>query len=102
MRLKLSAIDVTVKAIFERLYLFQDWAHLGPESTVRMHLQPRLLTQQLFLDLCANFSLEWPLIFFVSTIHQVIWPSPGTLATGCLDCVCHPSNAFAEPEEIQV
>jgi len=27
------------------------------------------------------FPSEWPLNFFVSTIHQVIWPSPGTLST---------------------
>jgi len=27
----------------------------------------------------CNFFLDWPLIYFVSTIHQVIWPSPGTL-----------------------
>ena len=27
----------------------------------------------------AIFFPEWPLIFLVITIHQVIWPSPGTL-----------------------
>jgi len=26
----------------------------------------------------CNFFPEWPLNFFVRTIHQVIWPSPGT------------------------
>jgi len=31
MRLKLSTIDVTAEAIFERGIQFQDWAHLGPE-----------------------------------------------------------------------
>ena len=46
---------------------FQDCADLGLESTVPMHPQPRPFTLQLFLDFCA------------STIHQVIWPSPGTL-----------------------
>jgi len=55
---------------------FQDWAHLGPESTVPMHLQSRPFTHELFLDFYANWSLK----FFVSMIHQVIWPSPGTLA----------------------
>jgi len=29
----------------------------------------------------CNFFPEWPLIFLVISIHQVIWPSPGTLAT---------------------
>jgi len=44
-----------------------------------MHPQLRLFTLQLFLDFCAIFFPEWPLIFLVVTIHQVIWPSPGTL-----------------------
>jgi len=42
----------------------------------------KCLTQQLFFDFRANFSPEWPLNFFVCTIHQVIWLSPGTLH-GC-------------------
>jgi len=58
---------------------FQEWAHLGPEPTVPMHPQLRPFTWQLFLDICVIFFPEWPLIFLVSTIHQVIWPSPGTL-----------------------
>jgi hypothetical protein len=73
------------------------------ESTVPMHPQLRPFTRQLFLDFCAIFSPEWPLIFFVVMIHQVIWPSPGTLteapqtrvpglpirdcARGCNNCV---------------
>jgi len=68
-----------------------------------MHPQLRPFTRQLFLDFCAIFSPEWPLIFFVVMIHQVIWPSPGTLteapqtrvpglpirdcARGCNNCV---------------
>ena len=58
---------------------FQDWAHLGPKSTVPMCPQPRLFTLQLFLDFRSNFFPERPLNFLVITIHQVIWPSPGTL-----------------------
>ena len=50
-----------------------------PESTVPMHPQLRPFNVQLFLDFRAIFSPERPLIFLVSTIHQVIWPSPGTL-----------------------
>ena len=52
---------------------------MGLESTVPMHPQLRLFTPQLFLDFCAILFPEWPLIFLVITIHQVIWPSPGTL-----------------------
>jgi len=59
---------------------FQEWAHFGPESTVPMH-QLRLFTLQLFLDFRAIFFPDWPLIFLVITIHQVTWPSPGTLGT---------------------
>ena len=44
-----------------------------------MHPQLRPFTRQLFLDFCAIFSPEWPLILFVIMIHQVSWPSPGTL-----------------------
>ena len=34
------------------------------ESTVPMHVQLRLYTQQLFLDFCESFAPKWPLIFF--------------------------------------
>jgi len=56
-----------------------DWARNGSESTVPMHPQPQTFNRQLFLDFRANFFPEWPLNFFVSMIHQVIWPSPGAL-----------------------
>ena len=46
------------------------------------HLQLRLFTLQLFLDFCTIFFPELPLIFLVITIHQVIWPNPGTLGAG--------------------
>ena len=49
--------------------------------TVPMHPRPRPFTLQLFLDFCAIFSPEWPLIFWIIMIHQVIWPSPGTLVS---------------------
>jgi len=59
---------------------FQEWAHLGPESTVPVHPQLRPFTLQLFLDFCAIFLPEWPLMFWVIMIHQVIWrvPVPST------------------------
>jgi len=44
-----------------------------------MHLQPWPFLSQLFLDFCAIFFPEWPLICLVIMIHQVIWPSHGTL-----------------------
>jgi len=47
-----------------------------------MHPQSRPFTFQIFLDFGASFFPEWPLIFVAITIHQVIWPSPGTLAEG--------------------
>jgi len=58
----------------------QEWAHLGPESTVPIQPQLRLFTLQLFLDFCTIFFPEWPLNFLVITIHQVIWSSPSTLS----------------------
>ena len=42
---------------------------------------------QLFLDFRAKKFPKWPLNFFVSTIHQVIWPSPGTLTRATRACV---------------
>jgi len=41
-----------------------------------MHQQLRLLILQLFLDFRAMFFPEWPLIFLVITIHQVIGRVP--------------------------
>jgi len=45
---KLSAIDVTLKVLFERLYWFQDWAHLRPESTVCVLPQPHCSLNKYF------------------------------------------------------
>jgi len=50
-----------------------------------MHPQLRLFALQLFLDFRAIF-LVWPLIFLVITIHQVIWPSKGTLLADNISC----------------
>ena len=50
-----------------------------------MHPQPRPFTQQLFLDFCAIFFPEWPLIFlssrFTKYYGQVPVPSSGCLFT---------------------
>jgi len=61
----MSAIDVTQTKILSVCFWFQEWAHLGPESTVPMHPQLRLFTIQLFLDFRAIFSPEQPPIFLV-------------------------------------
>ena len=66
-----------------------------------MNPQSRPFTLHLFLDFCKNSFHEWPLNFFVITIHQVIWPSPGTLSeagflvsrvSGSFGCVSTPRN----------
>jgi len=54
--------------------------HLCP-----VHPQPRPFKLKLFLDFRAIFLSEWPLIFLIITIHQVIWPSPVTFDGGYLD-----------------
>ena len=53
---------------------------------VFVHPQPRPFTLLLFLDFRAIFFPEWPLICWIITIHQVIWPSPGTLGTVKVGC----------------
>jgi len=79
MRTQLSAINVTEKAFFERLYLVSGLGTFGPGVKCSCAPTPPPFTQQLFLDFREFFFPEWPLIFLVSTILQFIWPSPGTL-----------------------
>ena len=82
-RPKLSTIDVTAKAIFfERVYLVS-------RTVPICALCDRSLCTHTPTTHCASISRLsclfgslfklWPLNFFVSTIRQVIWPSPGTL-----------------------
>ena len=73
----MSAIDLTAKTSFERLYLVRGLRKIAP--SVNSHSQPRPFTVQLFLDFRAIFFSELPLIFLVITINQVIWPSPDPL-----------------------
>ena len=64
---------------------FQEWAHVGPESSGPIYPQLQLFTIQLFLDFRANFFPKWPLIFLVIMMHQVIWvlvPSRGSRVGG--------------------
>ena len=74
---KLSAIDMTGKTFFERLYLVPGLGTFGPGVNCPCAPTPPHFNWQLFLDF-----YEWMAHhFFSSTIHQVIWPSPGTLQT---------------------
>jgi len=78
---KVSAIDVTVthKHSLSICICFQDWAHLGLESTVRVLPHLHRTHNNYFSISLQIYSPNGPSLFFVSTIHQVIWPSPGTL-----------------------
>jgi len=79
----MSAIDVTKKILFERLYLVPGMGTFGPWVNCPYAPTTPTVHATKFLDYRAIFSPEWPLIFLVITIHQVIWLSPGTLpATG--------------------
>jgi len=77
--IKVSAIDVTVKALFERLYLVPGLHKFVPFVIMPLTPTSPPLALWLFLDFRAIFFSNRPSIFFVSTIRQVIWPSPGTL-----------------------
>jgi len=63
---KLSAIDVTAKALFEHLYLVLGLSPFEPRVNCPYAPTPPPLTQQLFLDFRAFFLPCGPL-FFVST-----------------------------------
>jgi len=72
---KLSPIDVTAKIFFECLYLVPG---LAPICALCHHAlgahTPTSHSTNISRFLC-NCLPEWPLNFFVITIHEVIWPS---------------------------
>ena len=80
---KLSAIDVSEKTFFERLYLVSG---MGTSSSWALS-QLSLCTHNSdcsinnYFSIFVQFFPKWPLNFFVIMIHQ-IWPSPGTLDGG--------------------
>jgi len=76
---QVSAIDVTEKTIFERLYLVPGLRQFAPRVNCPCAPTPPPLTERLFLDFRVIVFSRWALIFLVSMIRQVIWPSPGTL-----------------------
>jgi len=67
---------------------FQEWAHLGPESTFAMHPQLRLFTIQLFLDFRAIICLNSPSFFghhdspsnLAGSRYPCIWAVPSPTA----------------------
>jgi len=78
--IKLSAIDVIAQAILERLYLVSGLSQFAPRGNVPMYPDPhRTITG--YFSILVKF-------FLVNTIHQVIWPSPGTISTQHFEPEC--------------
>jgi len=67
--------------IFERLCSFQDWAHepIWAPSQLSVCSHTPTVHSTTISRFPYSFFRMWPLIFCQHTIHQVIWPSPGTL-----------------------
>jgi len=99
----MSAIDVTKKILFERLYLVPGMGAFGP--WVNCPYAPT--TPTVHSTTISRFHFrefifpEWPLIFLVITIHQIIWPSPGTLGRAHVwsqkyppSHICHTNTPF--------
>jgi len=61
---KLSSIDVTTKAIFERLYLVPELSPFDPRVNCPCAPTTPPLSLRLFLDFCAIIFPDWPLHFF--------------------------------------
>jgi len=79
-RPKLSAIDVTARHSLSVCIWFQDSANLPFLSPCPRRPHPhRLLHCDNYVSISVKKFPGWPLKCLVSTIHQVIWPSPGTL-----------------------
>ena len=74
-----SVIDETGKIFFERVYLLQNSRIASilalSQLSVCSHT-PTSHVQAYFLISVQTFSPEWLLNFYVSTIHQLTWPSP--------------------------
>jgi len=77
---KLSAKDVIAQVIFERLYLVSGLSQFAPRGNVPMYPDPHRTIAGYFWILVPFFPKS-TLNFLVNTIHQVIWPSPGTIST---------------------
>ena len=75
-RLKLSAIVVMAKAIFERFYLVSGLSPFKPWVKCTYAPIPPPLIRRLISRFPCKFFPKWPLVFLINTIHQVIWPVP--------------------------
>ena len=75
----MSAINVTAKTFFERLYLVLGLQKIAPRvNCPYAPTTPTVHSTTVSRFLCYFFPRMAP-HFFVITIHQVLWPSPGTL-----------------------
>jgi len=77
----MSAIHVTEKILFERLYLIPGMETFGPWINCTLGFRCTHNSDYLFDNYFSIFVKNFPRMaphFFVITIHQVIWPSPGT------------------------
>jgi len=75
----MSTIDVTAKTFFERLYLVLELRQIAlcvscPYAPTTLPIHITIISRFL-----SNFFPRMAHQFFGYTIHQVIWPSPGTL-----------------------
>jgi len=78
---QLSAIIVTEKTFFERLYLVLGLSTFGPWINCPYAPTTPPIHFTTISRFPSNFFHRMAPQFFWYTIHQVIWPSPGTLAT---------------------
>ena len=67
---------MTKKSFFKRLYLVLGLSQFEPR--VNCPYAPTPCSTAISQFLCIFFP-KWPLIFCQHTIHQVIWPGPGSL-----------------------
>jgi len=85
---QLSATVVTEKTFFERLYLVVGLRKIAPwVNCPYAPTTPTIHCTTISRFLC-NFFPRMDPQFFWSTIHQVIWPSPGTILVSAFRDVC--------------
>jgi len=77
---KLSAIDVTAKTILERFDSVSGLTPIYAPSQLSLCTHNPTAHSPAISRFPCNFFRKWPLNFLVSTIRQVIEPSPCTLA----------------------
>jgi len=77
----LSAIDVTAKTFFEHLYLVLGLQKIAPWVNCSYASTTLIIQCTTISRFLCNFFPRTAPQFFSIMIHQVIWPSPGTLST---------------------